>query len=228
MTWVKLDDRFFDNPKIAALSDAAKVAYLEATCYCARELTDGFVPLNKGNRFAGKARVAQELVPQLWELADGGYRVHDYLKYNPPREKVLAERAAAQRRMFGLRSGEQLANEDRSSDAPVKPVTPSYIPLSPEPSTTIPPVLANGDAQVPVIRAFEHCFGRPLSPMEIEGIKALDEEHPRDRIDYALREAADLNKRSVRYIQRVCENQSSGATASSSASTPRKSDLYDE
>ena len=60
---------------------------------------------------------------------------------------------------------------------------------------------------VPVVRAFERCFGRLLSPMEIENIKALDEEHPRERIDYALREAAELNKRNVRYIQRICENQ---------------------
>lgn len=82
--------------------------------------------------------------------------------------------------------------------------------------------------QLPVIRAFEHCFGRPLSPMEIEGIKALDEEHPRDRIDYALREAADLNKRSVRYIQRVCENQSTAPMVSAgSVGSERKSDRYD-
>src|SRR3990167_3521492 len=60
---------------------------------------------------------------------------------------------------------------------------------------------------VPVVRAFERCFGRLLSPMEIENIKALDEEHPRDRIDYALRETAALGKRSVRYVQRVCETQ---------------------
>ena len=60
---------------------------------------------------------------------------------------------------------------------------------------------------VPVVRAFERCFGRLLSPMEIEQIKALDEEHPRERIDYALREASELAKRSVRYVQRICENQ---------------------
>lgn len=137
MSWVKLDDRIFDNPKIAALSDTAKVAYLEATCYCARELTDGFVPLNKAKGFAGKPKVVQELVPHLWETAPGGFRVHDYLKYNPTRVKVLAEREAAQRRMFGLRSAEQPANNPRSSDAPVNPVSPSSSsPEHPEPEPT--------------------------------------------------------------------------------------------
>ena len=46
-----------------------------------------------------------------------------------------------------------------------------------------------------------------LSPNEIESMKALEEEHPRERIDYALREASDLGKRSVRYVQRVCEGE---------------------
>ena len=64
---------------------------------------------------------------------------------------------------------------------------------------------------LPLHRAFERSFGRVLSPMEIEQIDALDEEHPRERIDYALREASALNKRSVRYVQRVCENQKEGS-----------------
>jgi DnaD/phage-associated family protein len=66
--------------------------------------------------------------------------------------------------------------------------------------------------QPPVIRLFERCFGRLLSPMEIEQIHALQEEHPYDRIEYGIREAAELNKRSVRYVQRVCEGQANGDT----------------
>ena len=61
MSWVKLDDRYFDNPKIAALSDSAKVAHLESMTYCARELTDGFIPLKKAKAIAGRSRVVQEL-----------------------------------------------------------------------------------------------------------------------------------------------------------------------
>ena len=79
---------------------------------------------------------------------------------------------------------------------------------------------------VPVIRAFEQCFGRLLSPMEIENIKALDEEHPREVIDYALREASDHNARNIRYVQRVCENQ--GREPRETVMAGRKSDLYDE
>ena len=63
----------------------------------------------------------------------------------------------------------------------------------------------DGERRVPVPRLFEQCFARLLSPMEREQIQALVEEHPYDRIDYAVREAAASNARSVRFIQRVCE-----------------------
>ena len=213
MSWVKLDDRFFDNPKIAALSDAAKCAYLEATCYCARELTDGHVPLNKAKALAGKPRVVQELVPHLWEPANNGFMVHDYLKYNPTREQVLRERASAKRRMFGRRSGEQTGEQEAEQVAEIHPAPVSPIPegdLDQSPSTPqIPrPTPRFPPPKLParvVVVGFEQCFGRLLSPMELEQVRALEDEHPPDRIEYALREASALNKRSVRYVQRTCE-----------------------
>ena len=154
MSWFKLDDRIFDNPKIAALSDRAKVAYLESGTYCARELTDGFVPLNKAKAIAGTTRALKELVPGLWEPVAGGYRIHDYLDYNPTREKVLADKAALSKRRSeagskgaavrwqtdGKEDGKSLA-----SDMAPLPVTPSIpdpvsqnpLPADPEPSAAL-------------------------------------------------------------------------------------------
>ena len=69
-----------------------------------------------------------------------------------------------------------------------------------------------------VVVGFEQAFGRLLSQTEIELIRALEEEHPSERLEYALREAAALNKRSVRYVQRTCERMAtdgdSGRTGS--------------
>lgn len=62
----------------------------------------------------------------------------------------------------------------------------------------------------PPLRLFEQCFGRLLSPMEIEQGRALIEEHPQDRIEYAIRESSDLNRRSMRYIQSICERIARG------------------
>lgn len=84
---------------------------------------------------------------------------------------------------------------------------------------------AEGDARArrPLHRLFEQCFGRLLSPMEIEQINALIEEHPYERIEYGLREASELNKRSVRYIQRVCEGQANGNSDRANHGVPASS-----
>lgn len=115
MSWLKLDDRFFDNPKIVALSDAAQLSYIKGAAYCARELTDGFIPMRRAREFANP-KVIKELVPTLWEPATDGYMVHDYLDYNPTKAKVEAERKKARQRMFDLRSPER--SPERSGEHP--------------------------------------------------------------------------------------------------------------
>lgn len=143
MTWVKLDDRFFDNPKIAAISDAGQLAVLKAFTYCARELTDGFIPLKKAKEYASP-KVVKELVPGLWEPCAGGFRVHDFLQYNPTRAQVLAEREAARRRMSRRTSDELQAKDERISDAPVPdPVPTSRSPI-PDPIPTPDPPEGGG------------------------------------------------------------------------------------
>lgn len=126
MSWVKLDDRFFDNPKVAALSDGAQLAYLKAVTYCARELTDGYVPVKKAREYA-TARMIKELAPGLWEPTEGGFVVHDYLDYNPTRAQVQAEREAAKRRMQGRSSGRSSGETSGgNSEAPVNPTPHPY------------------------------------------------------------------------------------------------------
>lgn len=211
MTWVKLDDRFFDNMKIAALSDAAKVAYMEGLTYCARELTDGFIPLKKAKGIAGKPRVVQELTPRLWEPCKDGFRVHDYLDYNPSKSDTLSRKQElSQRRSEAGSKGAAKRwqtewQNDSKTDGPVTPIPVGDLndPL-PNPQTQNPPPRPPLPNRVVAV-AFEQCFGRLLAPTELELVKALEDEHPSERIEYALREAAALNKRSVRYVQRTCE-----------------------
>ena len=53
----------------------------------------------------------------------------------------------------------------------------------------------------------ERSFGRLLSPTEIELLKALEEEHPYVRIDYAFRQAAEQGVRKLAYVKAICEKQ---------------------
>jgi hypothetical protein len=102
MPWAKIDDQLHANEKFASVSLAATGLWTLALSWTTQQLKDGFVPLAILRRFAGAetATVAAELVATgLWDEVEGGYTFHDYLQYNPPAEKVLAEREAAKERM---------------------------------------------------------------------------------------------------------------------------------
>lgn len=101
MSWVRLDDQFTDHPKLAAAGPVAGWVYVSGLCYAARYLTDGFVPESVAQRFAGSSpEILANLVEcSLWDRANNGYQIHDYLEYNPPASKVKAEREEAKARM---------------------------------------------------------------------------------------------------------------------------------
>lgn len=112
MAWVKIDDQFTDHPKVVAVGPVAGWLYLCGLTYCSRFLTDGHIPAAQVRRLAdvkNPDRLAAALVEAgLWESCDGGYRVHDYLDYNPSRERVLQTRAV--RADAGSRGGKQKAS----------------------------------------------------------------------------------------------------------------------
>jgi hypothetical protein len=132
MAWVKLDDHIFGNPKVIELSKDAKLMYMAALTHCSAQLTDGALTPGAVRLIAAMVDVerdcADELVAAgLWEQLEDGYRVHDYLEYNPTAERVRAEREAAKDRMRRARSPEVRANNPRSSprSSPSPAPTPS-------------------------------------------------------------------------------------------------------
>lgn len=111
MPWVKLDDDFSDHRKIMAVGPLAAWMHVCALCYCARLLTDGFIPAAQVRKLADvddATSLAALLVREgLWQSAEGGYRIHDYLEYNPSREQVEATKAvrAEAGKQGGIKSG---------------------------------------------------------------------------------------------------------------------------
>lgn len=113
MPWAKLDDGFHENPKILNAGNEATGAYARCLSYCARHLTDGYVPESKMRELAGRRPVVQTLVNhKLIEELDNGYWIPDYLEYNMDSDKAKEERAKAKERMRQLRSErrEQIQN----------------------------------------------------------------------------------------------------------------------
>lgn len=103
--WVKVDDGLPEHRKVfAAASDLggphnyARVIsmFIQGSCYAARNLTDGFLPIAVVRRFhdSNPAQLARSLVKAaLWEHAEGGFQIHDYQEYNPLASTVKEKRA---------------------------------------------------------------------------------------------------------------------------------------
>lgn len=116
MSWVKLDDQFFMNPKSLAAGKDGRELYLAGLCYCAAQLTDGFIATAALPVVAASAGVKLSTARKLeqvglWEESIGGFRVHDYLNYNPRATEVraLREKKAAAGAVGGKQRALRLA-----------------------------------------------------------------------------------------------------------------------
>lgn len=100
MSWAKVDDRFHTHRKALRAWRGAPRAlglHLLAMSYCAGYLTDGYVDeefvAEKIARDAERRQTTDALVNAgLWVPEPGGWRIHDWLEYNPSRDATLAKR----------------------------------------------------------------------------------------------------------------------------------------
>jgi hypothetical protein len=104
VTWFKVDDSFYDHPKVFDLPDSAVALWTRAGCWSARNLTDGFVPAGITARLCDDHLAAvRELVERgLWKRTRGGYRFHDWRNYQPSKEEATA---AQEKKSSGGRLG---------------------------------------------------------------------------------------------------------------------------
>jgi hypothetical protein len=108
--WTKVDDNFIGHPKVLkAASRLGKwglgrvlVIWHQGQSHCAKYLTDGFIAAEAVARFHDDPKpldVADALVSsRLWERCEGGYRVHDYLAYNPSAEEARDDQETGRQR----------------------------------------------------------------------------------------------------------------------------------
>ncbi|GAB3224250.1 hypothetical protein GCM10027447_12680 [Glycomyces halotolerans] len=118
MTWFKVDDSFYDHPKVFDAPDAAVALWVRAGCWAARNLTDGKVPSKLPARLCDdpETAVSELLSRGLWEVFEDGYRFRDWTDYQPSAERVKKTRAA--RAEAGSRGGRAKAAKQSSSKLP--------------------------------------------------------------------------------------------------------------
>ena len=124
MPWVRFDDQYPIHRKVAGLSDAAFRLHTSAIFWCARNLTDGYVPEEDLDGVSARVRTPQRFAAECvakgsWhppgdtctsELCPAcptskspvdnpaGWVVHDYFGYQFSKTEVLRDREAAARR----------------------------------------------------------------------------------------------------------------------------------
>lgn len=103
--WAKLDDALLDHRKILGAGrmlgpDGRAVAlgfYCAGLLYSAKHLTDGYLAkavVEEMHIVKRPLHVAGIMVEHsLWELADGGYLIHDFHRYNPQSDQARGHRA---------------------------------------------------------------------------------------------------------------------------------------
>lgn len=114
MSWVRIHDGVMTNAKVGSLSDAGFRLWIIGLCYCQTALTDGLIPKEALRQMGAKSPTIRELTTSklpgrapLWEPDPVGYKVHDYLQWNLPREEVLKKREVLKTRVRRHRNGVQ-------------------------------------------------------------------------------------------------------------------------
>jgi hypothetical protein len=140
MPWIKLDDHFDEHPKVAAAGPLGIALWVSAIAYSNRNLTDGFVPTSVAQRLIDcrgvmlidhydKDKLFEESPPDPWytavlavsdlvqaglfEETSGGYRIHDYDKFQPSKAEVMEER-----RKWADKKRSQRGNTQSNGESP--------------------------------------------------------------------------------------------------------------
>ena len=155
MPWFRLDDSFHSHPKVMAAGNEAVGLYVRCGTYAAQHSTDGFIPEQVALLY-GTRKLADTLVQaKLWRRARGGWRMPDYLDYNPSKESVDKERKAAAERQRRSREA-RLSRRDSGVTNGVSP---------PAPSRSVP-----GDPAVDVVNRANGSSQARASPEVIDSI----------------------------------------------------------
>lgn len=128
MTWVKIDDQFYDNPTNRSLGPLGRDLFLAGLTYCAKGLTDGVIPKTDLPLILAQAQAKRATVGKLLDagrwLDMGDYlEVAEYLTYQPSKAKVLSDRERERKKKQRQRA---------EMDEPVPP----YVPMGTPPRDT--------------------------------------------------------------------------------------------
>lgn len=176
-------------------------------------------------RFRVKVEDVEKIVEDMVDLGlleqdDGGdyyfppdsfYR---YQTYIPEGKRRASAFVGVERRSSAL-SGESSASFNVSV-TPSPSLSPSPPPVvvekasEPEALRVLPPLVLPPVELNNIFMATQRMFSRPLTPVETDALRLIEQDFPEPTWRYAIKEAGELNKRSLRYMQSVCQRVGEG------------------
>jgi hypothetical protein len=230
MTWVKLDDKFHRNEKVARISSDALRAYVFSLSYCGdTALPTGFLSQEEAQSLVRRGKVAailEELVRlNAWERVPAGYLIHDFEEYLPKTSTERVKRFRNERRNVSEAFQKPLGNEpSRATGAPVPEpepvpgtpgvtVTPDVVSPSHSQSTSgdialppdeVPLQRENGDVSddaLAVVACFAEVLGRKLSGKEQIQCQYWLDDQLKDRVYLNAQDAVTRIKERIAYWQ---------------------------
>lgn len=115
MPWFKIDDGFHCHPKVLEAGNEAVGLYARCGSWASQQLTNGFVPTSIALLYGGRELAAALVDVGMWVPVDGGWLMHDYLDYNPSKDQVQADRAAAAERQKRARERAKAARDAKEA-----------------------------------------------------------------------------------------------------------------
>lgn len=147
MTWAKIDDQLHAHRKVKKAWKAHRGSlglHLLAMSYCAGHLTDGLVDdefvEEKLPNDRERVAITDALVAAgLWGREDDGWRINDWLDFNPSRADVEERRRRDADRKATRRRGESTKRpRGHAADTDRNPADPSRAGASPDPTRPDP------------------------------------------------------------------------------------------
>lgn len=183
MAWFRVDDNFYDHPKVDDLSLSAVGLWLLCGTYSARHLTDGHIPTRRAYRLGADENAIQELInAELWDEADDGYQFRNWDEYQFTRQEAESKRAYEREKKRNQRRNSKGQYTGRTNNVPeMSPGdTPGDSPhMSPgespreshQPDPTRPdPVSPNGDTPSSHVASDDDGKTKKEFPQEIKDI----------------------------------------------------------
>jgi hypothetical protein len=92
MPWFRLEDSFYNHPKVRRAGNAGAGLWVRCGTWSAAYLTDGHVPLEVAQDFGTRREIAALTAARLWVPVDDELVIADWLDYQPSALEIKERR----------------------------------------------------------------------------------------------------------------------------------------